>query len=188
MKKSGVPIYIWGEESTFHKALKVIFEHEGFYSDDPDDRGGETIWGITKRVARSYGYKKQMILMPREIAEQIYRERYWDAMDLESVTNINPEIAIEMMECGVNMGCSIAISFLQKSLNALNRGKGRNLATDGVIGKNTLKVLRGLPDKDFSTVVKMQNALQGSRYITLAQRNKSLKKFVRGWFKRVLIN
>lgn len=185
MKKSNVPIFIWGEESTLHKALSIVFEHEGFYADNPNDPGGETAWGITKKVARSFGYNKPMILMPKELAEQIYREKYWDAMKLQEVTNICPEVAIECLECGVNMGCSIAIRFLQQALNSLNKGKGRNLTADGKIGNNTFKALRALPPKDHLLLVKMQNVLQGARYIQITQNNRKLKTFVRGWFKRV---
>ena len=36
--------------------LASIIFYEGGYSDDPDDPGGKTKYGITERVAREYGY------------------------------------------------------------------------------------------------------------------------------------
>ena len=33
----------------FDEAIKVIFKHEGGYVYDPDDPGGETKYGISKR-------------------------------------------------------------------------------------------------------------------------------------------
>lgn len=37
---------------------------EGGYSNDPDDSGGETTWGVTERRARKFGYTGPMIDMP----------------------------------------------------------------------------------------------------------------------------
>ena len=39
-------------ESVQENAIEAIFKHEGGYVNDPKDSGGETNWGITKRVAR----------------------------------------------------------------------------------------------------------------------------------------
>ena len=33
----------------FNKAIAIILKHEGGYVNDPDDPGGETNMGITKR-------------------------------------------------------------------------------------------------------------------------------------------
>jgi lysozyme family protein len=33
----------------FDKAIEIILKHEGGYVNDPDDPGGETKFGITKR-------------------------------------------------------------------------------------------------------------------------------------------
>lgn len=172
----------------FQKALKLVFEYEGVYSNDPNDLGGETTWGITKKVARSFGYQDEMKLLPKHIAETIYFEKYWKAMGLVEIGKIHPDVAIECFECGVNMGNKVAVKFLQQSLNAMNRGKRmRNLIVDGVSGKKTIRELRRVSDKDIPTLVKMQNVLQGARYIQLSQRNKKLKLFIHGWFKRVML-
>ena len=36
--------------------LASVIYLEGGYTDDPDDPGGKTKYGITERVAREYGY------------------------------------------------------------------------------------------------------------------------------------
>jgi lysozyme family protein len=51
---------------------------EGRYAFHPDDRGGPTCWGISQAVARAYGYTGDMRTMPRPIAVEIYRKRYWE--------------------------------------------------------------------------------------------------------------
>ena len=174
--------------SPFQEALKLVFEYEGVYSDHANDSGGATKYGITQKVARSFGYKDDMIAFPKYIAETIYYEQYWKPMGLDEIGKIHPEVAVECFECGVNMGNKTAVKFLQQSLNSMNRDKRmRNLMVDGSSGKKTLRELRRISNNDVYTLVKMQNVLQGARYITLSQRNKNLKVFIRGWFKRVML-
>jgi lysozyme family protein len=49
---------------------------EGGYSNNPNDSGGETMWGVTDRVARANGYAGPMKDMPREVAKNIYFASY----------------------------------------------------------------------------------------------------------------
>lgn len=48
-----------------------ILSIEGGYSNNPDDRGGETNWGITKATARANGYQGEMKALSREEAYAI---------------------------------------------------------------------------------------------------------------------
>ena len=48
-------------------ALELI---EGGYSNDPQDPGGETMYGITARLARAYGYTGAMRDLPLIFAQQ----------------------------------------------------------------------------------------------------------------------
>jgi len=82
------------------------------------------------------------------------------------------------------MGTHRAGVFLQRSLNLLTASK---LKVDGQIGKKTLRALdkyhnkRGSNGK--SVLFKMLNSLQGSFYVTLAERRVKDKKFIYGWFR-----
>ena len=42
------------------RVIDQIIKVEGGYVNDPSDSGGETNYGITKHVARKYGYKGSM--------------------------------------------------------------------------------------------------------------------------------
>ena len=46
--------------SNFVKCLELILHHEGGYVDHPDDPGGETNLGVTKRVYEDFGGEKEM--------------------------------------------------------------------------------------------------------------------------------
>ncbi|MEY2339774.1 glycosyl hydrolase 108 family protein, partial [Acinetobacter baumannii] len=71
-------------DKTFQTALKRVLQHEGGYINHPSDPGGETNYGITKSVARQYGYKGSMKDIPMDIVEKIYKNQYWNAMSCDN--------------------------------------------------------------------------------------------------------
>ncbi|MEO6224401.1 MAG: glycosyl hydrolase 108 family protein, partial [Sphingomicrobium sp.] len=48
-----------------------LIDREGGYVNNPADKGGPTIFGITEAVARAQGYAGPMRTMPRAEAEAI---------------------------------------------------------------------------------------------------------------------
>ena len=85
------------------------------------------------------------------------------------------------------MGPAVAITFLQRALTALNRS-GRDypdLLPDGRIGANTLDALRrylAVRGKHGETVLlRALDALQGERYVRLAERRPANEAFLYGW-------
>lgn len=167
--------------------LTALIGREGRYSNNPSDKGGETMWGVTAAVARAFGYTGSMELMPRETAMQIYRERYWVQPGLDKINMLSAAVAEEMLDTGVNMGPATAGKFLQRSLNVLNKDQSLfpNLTVDGGIGKMTIAALKTYLDSrgnDGRTVLlRMLNALQSVRYIELAEANVSQEDFEFGW-------
>lgn len=169
--------------NSFKTALDVVFEYEGIYSNDRYDSGGKTKFGIIEKEARRNGYHGKMKDMPKSFAEKIYKAKYWDALNLENIASIDYKVAVECFECGVNMGIRTSGKFLQRSLNAINDGK--DLDIDGKLGSRTISKMQRLSQPRLESLVKMQNSLQGARYIALSENNSKLRKFMRGWFKRV---
>lgn len=171
------------------KIIDQIIEIEGGYVNDPKDSGGETKYGITKATAYAYGYAGSMKELPRELAFEIYSKKYWDRLNLSLIEAWSEEIAEELADTSVNMGPETATKFLQRSLNVLNmQGKIFNdLMVDGDLGVKTLSVLKiFLAHRDGhaeEVLLKMLNALQGAKYISLAERREKDEAFVFGWFK-----
>lgn len=164
-----------------------VIAREGGYSAHPADRGGPTRWGITQPVARAHGYAGDMRDFPRKDAVAIYRARYWDGPKFAFVAELAPRIAAEMFDTGVNMGPAVATGFLQRALNALNRN-GRDfadLAVDRRIGPRTLAALGGFVDErgrsGENVLLKAMEALQGARYIDLAESRPANEAFLYGW-------
>lgn len=164
----------------FDKAFDEIIKVEGGYVNDPADRGGETMYGITVKVARAAGYNGAMRDLPLDVAKQIYKTNYWDSLKLDDIAKKSPPVAHECFESAVNCGIMAAAKWLQTAINALS--KTATLTVDGKVGAATVAALE---QRDAAHVVKLLNIQQGYHYLNLSVKSPSQKKFLRGWLKRV---
>lgn len=110
----------------FQKAVSRTLGHEGGYSNDPLDPGGETMWGITARTARSWGYPGEMRFLPREKAVKIYQDLFWEPI---SGDKLPFPLAYQLFDAGVNSSPRQAVLWLQRALG---------VNPDGIIGPVTL--------------------------------------------------
>ena len=168
--------------------IDELIEREGGYVNHAADKGGPTCFGITEAVARAHGYAGAMRSFPRHEAAAIYRRLYWLRPRYDQVAKRSDRVAAELFDTGVNMGPAVATTFLQRALTALNRnGKDyADLTPDGRVGPLTLHALdaylatRG--KKAGKTVLmRALEALQGERYLRLAERRPANEAFLYGW-------
>lgn len=173
----------------FARLIDGVLGREGGYVNHPDDRGGETIWGITVGTARRYGYTGRMRDMTRAQAVDIYRAQYWTGPGFDRLSDLSEAVAEELFDTGVNMGPAVASTMLQRSLNALNRqGKDyADLKVDGDVGPATRTALsaylKARGKEGDGVLLKALNALQGERYIELAEKRQANESFVYGWLR-----
>jgi lysozyme family protein len=168
--------------------VDALIDREGGYVNNPADKGGPTCFGITEAVARAHGYGGAMRELPREEAAEIYRRLYWLRPRFDEVAKRSARVAAELFDTGVNMGPAVAVTFLQRALTALNRN-GRDyadLVPDGRIGDATLAALdaflsvRGRSSGE-TVLLRALEALQGERYLRLAERRPANEAFLYGW-------
>jgi lysozyme family protein len=152
------------------------------------------MFGITEQVARAYGYDGPMQSLSRDIAMDIYKRRFWVAPHFDQIEPLSEAIAMELFDTGVNMGPTVAAKFLQRCLNVLNReGKDYpDIGADGQIGPMTIQALKGYLAKRPGPVgetrmLRALNALQGARYVELAEGRPANEEFEFGWLDRVAI-
>jgi lysozyme family protein len=176
------------EQVDVDQLIDALIDREGGYVDHPADKGGPTCFGITEAVARAHGYAGPMRQLPREEAGAIYKRLYWLRPRFDEIAQRSARTAAELFDTGVNMGPAVAVTFLQRALTALNRN-GRDyadLVPDGRIGEQTLAALdaffavRGQSSGE-TVLLRALEALQGERYLRLAERRPANEAFLYGW-------
>jgi len=167
--------------------IDEVIGREGGYSNHPADTGGPTRWGVTEAVARAHGFAGDMRGFPRDEAVAIYRRLYWLRPGFDRVAQHAPKVAAELFDTGVNMGPAVAAGFLQRALNALNRDACDypDIPVDRRIGERTLAALAGFVARRGASgeevLLKALEALQGERYLRLAEQRPANEAFLYGW-------
>jgi lysozyme family protein len=104
-------------------SIAQVFKFEGGYFNHPSDPGGPTNWGITIHDARKYWKKgataADVKAMPKSVAEQIYKERYADAVHFDGIAT---GLDFSTLDAGVNSGVGRADDWLAVALQVPNTG------------------------------------------------------------------
>ena len=161
----------------FNKFLDYIFEVEGSFTDDENDRGGKTTWGITEEEAREFGYTGDMRNLTKDFAKNIYLKKYYLGNKLDKI--IDDRVALSIFDWAVNSGGR----GIKKSQIVANKF-GANLVIDGIIGNKTLEAINAIDPKMF---LKEYHELQRAFYKNLAAKDSTQEDFLKGWLNRVEI-
>ncbi len=164
----------------FKKAFKLTIGHEGGYVNDPDDPGGETKFGISKRSYPKIDIKNITLAD----AQSIYHRDFWTKLFCE---DLEEDIAIELFDTSVNVGIRKGSEIFQQALNLCNKNQidYDNITVDGSIGTITLNAYNACKLKKL--LLKVMNILQGYHYISLMEKKEVFEKYI-GWFDRVQIS
>ena len=158
-------------ETLFSEVIEDKLSHEGGYVFDPDDLGGETNWGISKRQYPDLDIKS----LTREDAIDIYYKDYWLKGKCRELPNAISPLYFDMC---VNFGRSGATKVLQEACNSQERWKTeKKLEVDGRIGPKTIQAAQGV-SKDR---VKAYRLL---RFAKIVAKRPKQEKYWYGWYKR----
>lgn len=152
-----------------------VFDAEGGYGNDPDDRGGETKYGISKRQYPALDIAN----LTREDAESIYSRDYWQAIQGDQLP---ASIALAMFDAAVLQGPQTAVHMLQLTLGKLGYDEVR---ADGVIGPITLHSAQQAERRNREELLTTLLSFRGLRMFHDAEQNVKQRKFVRGWLARL---
>jgi lysozyme family protein len=108
----------------FVTAWNQLLGNEGGFVDNPADPGGATMYGVTERVARQYGYTGDMRNLPLSTAQAIAKQKYWDRYSCE---DMDARIAFQVLDAAYNGGHPA--QWLQAAVGTTQ---------DGIIGPKTL--------------------------------------------------
>jgi lysozyme family protein len=150
----------------FLTAFEKLLKHEGGFSNHPSDPGGKTRYGVTEAVAREVGYRGDMRELPLDLAQRIYKERYWDAVQAESLP---ADVRYIVFDGAVNSGVVQSAKWLQRACGVKD---------DGVVGPQTIRAANALsPDG-----LKRKILAQRLRFMATLS---NWPAFSRGWANRI---
>ena len=154
--------------------IPFIRKWEGKFSNDPDDKGGCTMMGVTIKVYQKYFGKDKTCEDLKNITEEewleIFKDGYWKPWKADEIKN--QSIAQLVVDCGWGSGVKTAIKKVQECLGC---------KPDGIVGPITLAALNAQPSAG------VFRKLWTMRYQWFHQIAKSgnNKKFLRGWLCRL---
>ena len=96
----------------FEKAVEFVLKHEGGYTFNPKDPGGETNFGISKKAYPNLNIKD----LTRDQAKEIYRIDYWNPSRAEVMPGF---IKLIHFNTAVNCGMAKANEIMKKSKGSL---------------------------------------------------------------------
>jgi lysozyme family protein len=102
---------------TYDAAMVRVFADEGGYTNDPQDPGGATNWGITIFDARKYwkadASPSDVKAMPKSVAVGIYRKHYADPLRYD---DLPAGFDYSVLDAGINSGVARAVPWAGKAL------------------------------------------------------------------------
>ena len=104
-------------KESFDKAFIMLEKFEGYYSNDPNDSGGETFFGISSenwpnQFAEIMALKT--LVEKREYAKNFYKKNFWDVIGCD---NLPYPLDICAFDLGVNSGVNKAKNLLKVTTN-----------------------------------------------------------------------
>ena len=162
-------------DNIFESALQLTLSLEGYESNDVDDSGGYTKYGIAQNKHKDIDVKSLTLDDVRQIA---YND-YWIRYKCDIISEINYKLAIMHFDTAYHTG-SNSIRILQKAI----RIQYPQITVDGIFGSQTEKYLvlcnqKMLLESYTLNRIRFYNEL-------VANRPKD-KKYLHGWINRAYI-
>jgi len=148
------------------RAIRKTVQREGGYVNHPDDRGGETNFGISKKSFPDVDIKNLTL----DQAIEIYFREYWIPIHVDLIDSIR--VKWKVFDIGVNMGRIRAVELLQK---------GIGVTVDGSLGPKTATAANKKPEIDVLLGIAEAQAI---RYAQIVKANTSQAIFLEGWIAR----
>lgn len=145
----------------FDRAFRIVVGEEGGYVDDPQDPGGETKYGVSKRA-----YPELDIAdLTKDDAKGIYESDYWTPCGCDEMPW---PLSLYVFDGAVNQGVLATRKILQKSLDCRQ---------DGIIGRKTIRAAQAASDWHMNRFL----AYRAKRYFG----TRNFDRFGDGWLIRL---
>jgi len=180
--------------TVFERAVAVVLRHEGVFSDDPDDPGGPTKYGISLRFLRGMtadldgdGWMDgdldhdgdididDIRAMDKERAIDIYHDQFWQRYGYHRLGDFM--VATKIFDLSVNMGPRQAHRILQRAIRA---GGFHRVTVDGILGPLTFAAA----NSTWTGLVQASRSEAAGVYRMIVARKPSSAKYISGWLAR----
>ena len=156
-------------KENFDKCLEMLLSHEGGFVNHPEDPGGITNLGVTKKVydewTGSESTEQEMRDLTPEDVAPIYKKNYWDRVKGDSLPS---GLDWACFDWAVNSGSGRPAKAVQRAVGATQ---------DGAIGPQTLGLIM---EKDPEEIINYVYGVRQYFYKSL----KTFETFGRGWTRR----
>jgi len=178
----------------FERCMDFVFEHEGVLSDDKEDKGGLTKYGVSMAYLQDLARRKPSLLVEilgtsaitRRVVKEITRTQaalifkwtFWTPYQLDDLPLATAFMVYDM---NVNHGPGNSIRIAQKGCNRLPSLVSPLLIVDGKMGPKTRAALR------LCACASGIHAIASERlafYERIVERTPSQRVFIRGWRNR----
>jgi lysozyme family protein len=158
-------------KDNFAKSLATTLYHEGGFVNHPQDPGGMTNLGVTKRAweawKKSPVTEQDMRNLTPEMVAPFYKEMYWD---LAKCDDLPAGVDYCVFDAAVNSGVGRSVKWLQQCVGA---------TPDGKIGPKTIAATQNIAPK---TLIEMMI----EQRIVFLQSLPTWGAFGKGWGRRVV--
>jgi len=144
-----------------------LMKYEGGLSDDNDDSGGLTKYGISQKAYPDINIK----LLTIERAKAIYWIDYYQPLSIPSI--VDDRIAWQIFDFGVNAGVRTSAKMIQRIVGA---------NTDGEIGNKTITAINLYEDVFPLYIHFISERIKF--YLDITDRKPKQIKFLKGWVLR----
>lgn len=135
------------------------------YVNDPDDRGGETKFGVAKTANPDVDIAE----LDWDGAKSIYEQKYWLVGKCDQLPE---KVAFAHFDACINHGTKGSAVLLQQALGVVQ---------DGALGPKTLEAVGKLSPE---YLVKLMIQKRRERFKFICMKNPSQSKFLAGWLAR----
>ncbi len=153
----------------FLPAIQYVLVNEGGFTNNPNDPGGATNFGILQRDMPGVDIRN----ITRDQAIAFYLPNYWDKALYTDITS--QQVATKIFDTHVNLGLVPAVMIAQHVLGF------QGTDVDGDMGPMTVKAINAA---DKASFLAGMVSLIITHYKLLEARNPKLLVFDRGWMAR----
>ena len=160
----------------FERAVKIVLSHEGGYSNDKNDKGGETNFGISQKFLDENKLNYIVKDITVDLAKSIYEKYFWNQYRYYELKSL--KIATKIFDTAVNCGNYEAALILQRAINNISLNK---IVVDGILGDNTFKLANKCNDNYLLDNIRFE---MKRFYLNLINEHPEYISFKSGWLSR----